>query len=443
LTGRARSAIWGVIEPLTHTAAVNASLDEWVEREAIPFSLDSGEGFDSAVDRVVVSVGDSVELLGLGEALHGGEEILVLRNRLFGRLVEAHGFSAIAVESSFSRGRLVNEYVCGGAGTYADVRDAGFGHGFGRLEANRELVEWMRGYNSDPARRVGVRFYGFDMPGVEAGPASPREVLGFVLEYLGSMDGEAARGHRERIEPHLGSDSDWQNPMVWREPAKSGAMLASLAALRVETEELISTLRTGRPGWVAGSDEGRYGEALHYGSVARQLLNFFAALAGGADYAASLGVRDAMMAENLEYIVSRERGRGKVLAFAHNKHLQRGKAQWRMGPGVCAWWPAGSHLHEIFGSRYAVIGSAVGVSGENGIGRPEEGTLEAMLTAAAGPARLIPTLGGRGCSGTLPVRSGSARNPTYFPLTAESLIDFDWLVALDSVVYNRGGRPLP
>ena len=42
----------------------------------------------------------------------------------------------------------------------------------------------------------------------------------------------------------------------------------------------------------------------------------------------------------------------------------------------------------------------------------------------------------------LPTRSGSGKNPTYFPLTAESLREFDWLVALNHSTYNRGGRPL-
>lgn len=46
---------------------------------------------------------DPVELLGFGEALHGGEDILIFRNRLFQRLVEVHGYSAIAIESSFPR----------------------------------------------------------------------------------------------------------------------------------------------------------------------------------------------------------------------------------------------------------------------------------------------------------------------------------------------------
>ena len=89
------------------------SLDDLIAREAIPFSVDSFSTFNAAVDRVIASLGDSVELLGFGEALHGGKDILILRNRLFQRLVEVYGYSAIAIESSFPRAHIVNEYVSG------------------------------------------------------------------------------------------------------------------------------------------------------------------------------------------------------------------------------------------------------------------------------------------------------------------------------------------
>ena len=103
---------------------------------------------------MIAALGDAVELLGFGEALHGGEDILILRNRLFQRLVEAHGYSAIAIESSFPRARVVNEYVAGrGPASYEAVQETGFSHGFGRLDANRELVEWMRRYKPIPRTR--------------------------------------------------------------------------------------------------------------------------------------------------------------------------------------------------------------------------------------------------------------------------------------------------
>lgn len=98
---------------ITNPTPTYTMLDDWIVREAIPFSVDSLSIFAAAVDKMIASLGDSVELLGFGEALHGGEDILILRNRLFQRLVEAHGYSAIAIESSFPPAHVVNEYVLG------------------------------------------------------------------------------------------------------------------------------------------------------------------------------------------------------------------------------------------------------------------------------------------------------------------------------------------
>ena len=126
---------------------MNTPVDEWIAREALPFDLNSPETFNAAVDLMAAALGDAPELLGFGEALHGGEDILDLRNRLFQRLVEAHGYSAIAIESSFPRSQIVNEYVAGrGGATYDAVREAGFSHDFGALDANvrKELREWLR-----------------------------------------------------------------------------------------------------------------------------------------------------------------------------------------------------------------------------------------------------------------------------------------------------------
>ncbi len=432
---------------MSRTTDTYTTLDEWIAGEAFPFSLDSPTTFHAAVDTVITSLGDAVELLGFGEVLHGGEEILLLRNRLFQRLVETHGYNAIAIESSFPKARIVNEYVAGrGPATYEGVQDTGFGPAFGRLQANRELVEWMRRYNADPSHRVKLRFYGFDIPSGMVGIGSPRQVLYFVLDYLAAHDSACSQQYRERIDSLLGEDFDWENPAAMMDPSKGIGLSPAATALRIETEDLISELRARRPELVGRSDESRYGEALHYASVARQLLHFHAAMARDSDYAERLGIRDVLMADNLQYIVAREHGRGKVLVFAHNSHLKRGKAQWQIGPDLHTWWPAGAHLDQILGSSYAVIGSAVGVSDDNGIGQPEAGTLEARLTAAPGPMRFIPTHRGRGLPqveiAALPTRSGSVKNPTYFALTPQSFTEFDWLAVLDSTTYQRGGPPL-
>jgi len=423
-------------------------------REAIQFSMDSTNAFHAAVDKVMASLWTEVEIIGLGEPLHGGEEFLLLRNRLFARLVEAHGFRAIAIESSFPRCRVVNEYVAGlGTESYEAVAESGFSHGFGALEANRELVEWMRVYNVRADRREQLRFYGFDSPTEMTHTDSPRVVLCFALDYLAAMDGRSGQLHRERIDPLLGQDADWENPAAMMDPAKSIGLSPAATALRIATEDFISELRVRRPELVAKSSQEAYLEAIHYAVVARQLLNYHAGVAGTSEHrlAELLGQRDAMMAENLTTLVSRERrrtpGGGKVLAFGHNSHLKRGTAEWQLGPQLLTWWPAGAQLREMLGARYVVIGSAVGVSEANDIGEPEAGSLEARLTTVPGPAKFIPTHQGKGLPGaevtSLPTRSSSVKNSSYFPLTRQSVVDFDWLVAVDSVSYNRGGPPLP
>ena len=434
---------------MTHAARVYATLDDWIAHEAIPFSLDSRPDFNAAVDQVIDSLGDSLALLGFGEALHGGEELLVLRNQLFQRLVEASGYSAIAIESSFPRGPIVNEYVLGhGPASYEAVQDTGLSHGFGKFEANRELVEWMRHYNADPAHSTKLQFYGFDSP-TDIIADSPRQTLHFALDYLSERDEALGQEYRKRIDPLLGQDAAWENPAAALDPTQSIGRSPEATALRIETEELISELRVRRPELVAKSDESRYQEAVHYAVMARQLLNYHATLAQPSEkrQARLLGIRAAMMAENLAYIVSREQGRGNVLVFAHTSHLKRGKVQWQWGNETVIWWPVGSHLHAMFGRRYVVIGSAVGSSPANGIGQPEAGTLEARFTFAPGSVRFIPTHQGQGLPAeemaALPMRSGSKKNGSYVePLGIQSFTDFDWFAVLDTTAYTRGGLSL-
>jgi erythromycin esterase-like protein len=427
----------------------HTTLDDWMARDAIPFSVDSPESIDAGVDRVIRSLGDSLQLLGFGEALHGSEEILVVRNRLFQRLVEGYGYSAVVIEVTSPQARVMNDYVLDLRSPEDQAVQDWFGDGFGQLEANRELIEWMREYNADPAHPVKLHFYGFDLPLGQGGLASPSRVLDIVLDYLDSIDGASSRKHRDRVTPLVGDDAGWERPAAMFDPSQSVGSSSPANELRIATEDLITELRIRRPELVAKSDKHRYADALHHAKLIRKLLNAHAALAKPDAYSEMLGIRDLIMADNLEYIVSRESDRGMVLVFAANGHLKKsGNMRWQLaeqGGALKEWWPAGTHLNQMLGSRYAMIGMALGASEANGIGQPEPGTLEARLTKAGG-ALFIPTHQGRGLPAAeiaaLPIRSGGTLNPTYGQLTAESFTDFDWLVVFDSTAYPRGAAPL-
>jgi erythromycin esterase len=427
--------------------AAHPTLEDWITRDSMPFDLDAPGSLDAATDRVIADLGPDVELLGLGEALHGSEEILLVRNRMFRRLVERHGYRAVAIEVSSPQARAIDEYVLGGRERSDPEVEGWFGGGFGLLEANRELVAWLRSHNAGAPPSRKLRFYGFDLPLGEGGLASPVRVLGVALDYLEVVDAARGRAHRDRITGLVGDPSEWERPAAMTDPEQSIGLTPNARDLRIATLDLITDLRIRHPGYAHRADAPAYADALHHAELARKLLDAHAALARPGAYATMLGVRDLIMADNLRQVLARERGRGRVLAFAAGGHLKRGPARWHLRPcdEAVEWWPAGSHLDQALGPRYAVVGMALGVSEPNGVAAPEPGTVEAGL-AAAGGARFLPTHRGSGPPAPgierAPARSGSTLNPTYSWLTPDSFSDFEWLVFLDSTTYPRGARPL-
>ncbi len=147
------------------------------------------------------------------------------------------------------------------------------------------------------AHCVKLQFYGFDSPTEMMFSDSPAQVLHFVLDYLASIDSASDEEHRLRIDPLLGQDSDWENPAAMMDPTKSIGLSPAATALRIETEDLIAELQVRRPELVAKSNERRYLEAMQYATLARQLLNYHAALARksepGKRIVEGLGLRDA------------------------------------------------------------------------------------------------------------------------------------------------------
>ncbi len=412
-----------------------ASLQEWIQSESVPFSLASNESLNNAVDRIVEPLA-GIEILGLGEPTHGVEAFLILRNRIFQRLVEEHGYSAIAIESSFPRGTIADDYINGSGADPEVVLKTGFSHGFGKSPANRELIEWVRAYNASKKHSPKLTFYGFDAPTEMMNSDSPRRQLQFVLDYLEKIDGASVQERRQRIESLLGDDAPWENMEANYEPAKSVGLSDNAIALRHEAAELIKLFESRYEEFTDKTDVRAFILAQLHAIGAQKLLEYHAAVATPSEnrLAALLGLRDQMMATNLEYISQRERGRGKVFVHAHNSHLQRGKAVWQWGPNLLEWWAAGSHVAALFEERYFIIGAGVGTADSLSLTAPEPGTIEQLMCAAPGPVRFVPTHYGERLPheqmAHLPVRQN--KDPRYFPFTHDSLRQFDALVVLDN-----------
>ncbi|MFJ8850027.1 erythromycin esterase family protein [Streptomyces sp. NPDC102437] len=324
-------------------------------------------------------------VLALGEPTHGEDSLLDLRNELFRQLVEQEGYRAITIESDCLMGQVVDDYVTSGTGTFDEVMEHGFSHGWGASEANRELVRWMRAHNVR-AHNEGrpeserVRFAGFDGPLEIAHAASPRQALTALHGYLADrVDADLLPCTAQTLDRLLGVDDRWTEPAAMRDPSRSVGQSAEAGRLRLLADDLVALLDGQAPHLTTAGPPEDWDRARLYGRTAIGLLRYHHWMADSstARLARLVGLRDQMMAHNLLALAER----GPVLVHAHNSHLQREKSTVRMGGTRLEWWSAGALVSAGLGEEYAFVATALGTIRHQGVDTPPPDTLEGLLYA--------------------------------------------------------------
>ncbi|GAA3916188.1 erythromycin esterase family protein [Actinoplanes auranticolor] len=318
-----------------------------------------------------------LRLLGLGEPTHGVEAFPELRNEIFRHLVEHEGYRSITLESDCLAGLAADAYVTDGIGTLDTALSQGFSHGFGASPANRELLRWMRAYNEQRPRPERLRFSGFDGPLEVMGPAGPGPALTALHDYLaGHLD---LPWSREQLDQLLGPDERWTDPAATMDPARSVGRSPEAKELRLLADDLRVLLSTHAPDLTAATSTDDWWRADLYARTATGLLRYHAGMADPAPTRVNtlMGLRDAIMADNLAAIVSRERRRGPTLAFAGNRHLQRDRSHLQFAGLPLQWWSAGAIAGTRLPGEYAFVATTFGTRGSD---VPPPDTLEGVLS---------------------------------------------------------------
>ncbi|MFF7726600.1 erythromycin esterase family protein [Streptomyces sp. NPDC008001] len=114
-------------------------------------------------------------VVGIGEASHGSEELFTVKERLFRQLVEREGFSAYAMEISWSAATRLNTYLLTGKGDVRQIMREEFQDGYSLLNTEElaHLFGWMREHNRTSPRQV--RVVGMDFS--DAGPEQHERIL--------------------------------------------------------------------------------------------------------------------------------------------------------------------------------------------------------------------------------------------------------------------------
>lgn len=337
-----------LLVPLTAAAAQPAAhFTTWAAQHAValpPCPPDSKQW-----EKVGAIVG-SVDLVALGEPAHGAREPLALRNCLFRYLVEHHGFTAIALETGVSESRALDDYVAGGSGDARQLARDNFSWGFGRFAENIALLEWMRGYNADPAHARKLHLYGIDLSGGDKSGAwrNAAVTLRTSIAHLARVMPDRSQPVRKALAPFLDRFSA---------PGYAAMTPAERARLRRAIAALIGFLdrhRADDPDWMW---------AQRNAVNARQLERLFRVSPPPTaddelspdDYKADIA-RDAAMAENALWASRREVPNGRLLLFAHDGHIMNAATRggswsvYRRAPAAM-----GVHLKAALGARLLIV----------------------------------------------------------------------------------------
>src|SRR4051794_20794740 len=279
------------------------TLPEMVTEAAEPLpDLDDpafGPLFDRFADRRVVL---------LGEASHGTSEFYRARAAITRRLVEAHGFTIVAVEADWPDAAAIDRHVRHRpAGKPTERAFQRFPTWMWRNQEVASFVEWLRSWNASATDQVG--FYGLDLYSLAAS-------IGAVLDYLDRVDAETAKLARARY----GCLRPWRE-----DPTQYGSTALHEGYARCERAvlDVLDAVLKKRLDEAVGDGEAWLDAAQNARLVAAAEQYYRAMYYGSAE---SWNLRDGHMAETLSHVLE-ARGEGaKAIVWAHNSHIGDARA---------------------------------------------------------------------------------------------------------------------
>jgi erythromycin esterase-like protein len=271
-------------------------------------------------DALMDVVGDA-RLVLLGEASHGTHEFYRERAQITRRLIQEKGFRAVTAEADWPDAYRVNRYVRG-LSQDPDAREAladfrRFPTWMWRNTDVLEFVEWLRAHNAaQPPSAPPAGFYGLDLYNFPAAMAE-------VLRYLERVDPEAAQRARARYAcfDHFNEDMQVYGFVTGLGLSKSceAEVVSQLVELQRRTAE--AARRDGRT-----ADDDLF-NAEQNARVVQNAEAYYRSMF--LENVSSWNLRDRHMVETLDAVIAhleRQRGRAKVVVWAHNSHLGDARA---------------------------------------------------------------------------------------------------------------------
>lgn len=278
-------------------------------------SLDNSDltVFDQFADATVI---------GVGEATHGTKEFFQMKHRLFKYFVENHGFKIFGFEADMAECIYIDRFITKGIGTIDEVmRKMHFWTW--RTEEVKNLILWMRDYNSGKSEAGQIHLIGVDCQFVNYNKP-------LIEEYLNTYD----NNYPSYIKPILIQI----NNITYQQGSLIDA--AQYETLQKKCDSVYTYFETNKSKLIANSGKFEYDIISRLIVQSKQFLDVVTKK--------SFNYRDLYMAENTLWLTTLLGNRTQVMSWAHNAHVAKNPAYSTGSQGY--------HLSQELGTNYKVIG---------------------------------------------------------------------------------------
>lgn len=274
------------------------------------------KNFDNYAQDVNTIVVPESTITALGEASHGNVEFQELKLVVFQQLVE-QGYQAFALEANYGDCAVVNDWIQGGDGTLEEMTQL-LSFRIYHTEQMGALLDWMREYNSQVSSNKKLRFYGFDVQGIN-------EEAQHILSYCRANQITEIEDYAAQLEEMEMTQESFSEE---------------------QAEELLAVVDSVKKILENHSDESssEYRRALHDTDVLYYGIDM------NKDASLYSSKRDEYMAKNVSWIVEEERNFENTHVFisAHDGHVAKEGLNYKI---------MGQYLAEDYGEDYFVIGT--------------------------------------------------------------------------------------
>ena len=287
---------------LEKEAADKVLFTKWLSTNSHQLTTcDAGNGYTDLQPFKQILKGVSV--VGLGESSHGTSEFFRMKHRLLEFLVNEMGYNSFYIEASMARCRYINDYVLYGKGNL-DTATVIQGFTTWRVEEVRKMIEWIRVHNKTVAADRKVKFMGYDL-----------QINSFAWKDLKNFYNTVNPSMIYLIDSlviQTKKAATLSNAMTLKEQ-QDGASLFSNA--NKSCLQILNDINL---------RQGQYEYATNKNVYEQNLMNIKLILQEIESYKDVYNDRrDYYMAQNILWLLNREKSGAKVVVWAHNMHIEK------------------------------------------------------------------------------------------------------------------------